>query len=155
MANPRTKAKIEARIRERAAYCIEFELSDPRSSFITVTRVEITNDLGSAQIFYTVFGTPGEKSRAAHMLEDANGFIRKQVGRVLKTRRIPRLTWIYDDSIEIAERMDESISSALQRDREINPSAHTELSKRGQDETDEVEREVEDFLEAREEEEGV
>ncbi len=155
MANPRTKAKIEARIRERAAYCIEFELSDPRSSFITVTRVEITNDLGSAQIFYTVFGTPGEKSRAAHMLEDANGFIRKQVGRVLKTRRIPRLTWIYDDSIEIAERMDESISSALQRDREINPSAHTELSKRGQDETDEVEREVEDFLEAREEDEGV
>ncbi len=129
MTNPRTRAKIEARIRERLAYCIEFELNDPRASFITITSVQISSDLSIAKVFYSVYGTDGEKSKAMHMLEDATGFIRKQVGRVLKTRRIPQLRWIYDDSVEVQEEVERAISSALQHDRDVNPEAHAELGK--------------------------
>ena len=43
MTNPRSKARIEARIQERVAYCVEFELADPRSTFITITRVEMSS----------------------------------------------------------------------------------------------------------------
>ena len=127
MANSRTKARIEARIRERVAYCVGFELNDPRATFITITKAEITSDLASAKVFYTVLGTSGDKTRTAHMLEDATGFIRKQLGRVLRTRRIPRLSWIYDDSIEFQENIEEAIARALHRDREINPEAHAEV----------------------------
>jgi len=152
VANPRTKAKIEKRILERAAYCIEFELNDPRATFITVTRVEISNDLSSARVFYSVYGTEGEKSRAKHMLEDATGFIRKQVGRVLRTHRIPRLTWIYDDSAEYAQHMDRAIGDALRHDREVNPEAHSELDlDRGEEGEDEmIDREYRDYLESQE-----
>src|SRR6185295_6855442 len=128
MVNPRSKARIEARIQERAAYCVEFELNDPRSTFITITRVEVSDDLSSAKIFYSVYGTEGDKSRTARMLEDASGFVRNKVGRVLKTRRIPALRWIYDDSIEETARMQATIREALEHDRTINPAAHSELS---------------------------
>jgi len=124
MTNPRTRARIEARIRERAAYCIEFELNDPRSTFITVTRVEVSPDLSVAKIYYSVLGDKSERSLAEHMLADASGFIRKQVGRVLRTRRIPRLAWFYDESIEIQEDMERRIAEALVRDRDVNPNAH-------------------------------
>ena len=49
MANPRSIARLEARIHERVAHCLEFEVSDPRSAFITVTKVELSTDLSIAR----------------------------------------------------------------------------------------------------------
>jgi len=154
MTNPRSKARIEARILERAAYCVEFELSDPRSAFITLTKVEVSNDLGHAKIYYSVLGTEGEKSRARHMLEDASGFIRRQVGRVLRTRRIPKLAWHYDDTQEFQEEMERKIQSALQKDRSVNPTAHSELPAAPTGDEADSEREYQEFLQAQEDEEG-
>jgi ribosome-binding factor A len=155
MTNPRSKARIEARIQERAAYCIAFELADPRASFITITRVEVTDDLLTARIFYSVLGTRGDRSRAEHMLESATGFIKKQVGRVLRTRRIPDLRWIYDDSAERAAELQHKIQEALEKDRAINPTAHAELPRpKGAQAEDDVEREYREFLQAQEDEEG-
>jgi ribosome-binding factor A len=157
MANSRAKARIEARIRERVAYCIEFELNDPRASFVTVTGVEVSPDLSIAKIQYSVYGTDGDRSKVAHMLEDATGFVRKQVGRVLRTRRIPKLRWFYDDSIELQANMEDAIASALDRDRAINPEAHGGDPEAPQEEpeADEhraVDDEYHDFLDAQEKE---
>lgn len=162
MANSRTKARIEARIRERVAYCFEFELNDPRASFTTVTKAEISSDLSVAKVFYTVFGADADKRKVALMLVDATGFIRKQLGRVLRTRRIPRLTWIYDDSVEIAESMNSAIARAIEQDRKINPDAHTDLApqeeafEEDEEEPEEeaIDREYLDYLRAREAKEG-
>src|SRR5262245_33788551 len=159
MLNARTKAKLEARIHERAAHCVEFELNDPRAAFITITRVELSTDLSSARVFYSVCGTQGDKRRAASMLADASGFIRKQLGRVLETRRLPQLGWIYDDSIERSAKLERVIAQALQHDREVNPAAHSERADAGALESDssaeeELDQEYTDFLEAQEEEDG-
>lgn len=154
MTNPRSKARIEARIHERVAYCVGFELNDPRASFITITKVEITDDLLTARISYSVLGTRGDRSRAEHMLESATGFIRKQVGRVLQTRRIPALQWLYDDSAERAAELQAKIQEALEKDRAINPTAHADLPRpKGAESADDVEREYREFLQAQEDEE--
>jgi ribosome-binding factor A len=153
MLNPRSKARIEARIQERVAHCVEFELNDPRATFITITRVEVSDDLSSAKVFYSVYGTEGDKTRTAHMLADAGGFVRKQVARVLKTRRVPALHWIYDDSIERAARMHQTIREALAKDRAVNPTAHPEIPPAAPEPApDELEREYLDFLQAQEDE---
>jgi len=120
VANPRTIARLQARIQERAAYCLEFELRDPRCAFITITRVELANDLSSGKIYYSVLGDEGERSKAAHMLASAAGFIQRQVARVLQLRRMPHLTWVYDDSLAEAARVDDLIRGALERDRRIH-----------------------------------
>jgi ribosome-binding factor A len=119
VANPRTIARLESRILERAAYCVEFELRDPRAGQITLTRVKLTSDLASGKIFYSVLGTEADKSKAAHMLASAAGFIQRKVARVLEMRRVPHLTWVFDDSIEEAARVDSAIRAALERDRRI------------------------------------
>ena len=48
MANPRTIAKLESRIHERVAHCLEFELADPRVGMITLTGVKLSPDLSLA-----------------------------------------------------------------------------------------------------------
>ncbi len=121
MANPRTIARLEARILERAAICLQSEVSDPRASFITVTRVKMSPDLSSGRIYYSVLGTEGDKSKAEHMLESASGFLQRQIGRVLQLRRMPHLKWTYDDSMERADGMSKLIREARDHDRQVNP----------------------------------
>ncbi|MEY2805764.1 MAG: ribosome-binding factor RbfA [Planctomycetota bacterium] len=123
MANERTMARLCARIQERAAHCLQFELNDPRATFITITRVEITSDLSLATLHWSVLGDEAERTKAQHLLEHASGFIQRQVGSVLSMRRIPRLRWQRDDSLEQAASLDALIKEARQRDRAINPSA--------------------------------
>ena len=122
MSNPRTIARLQERIRERAAYCLQFELADPRASFITITRVELSPDFSHAKIFYSVLGGESDKSKAEHMLQSAGGFIQRQVARVLDTRRVPHMKWIFDGSSEQAADMDRLIRDARARDRAINPA---------------------------------
>lgn len=121
MANPRTIARLEARIHERAAHCLQFEINDPRAGFITITRVELSSDLASGKVHYSVLGSEVERSKAAHMLQSASGYIQRQVARVLEMRRIPHLSWVYDDSVEKAADLDLLIREARARDRTINP----------------------------------
>lgn len=125
MAHPRTIARLEARILERAAHCVEFELSDPRSCFITVTRVELSADLSAGKIFYSVLGGTADRRKAERLLADASGYLQRLIGRALKVRRIPHLRWIYDDSIEYAAEMDRKIDAALSRDQAIHSSGAT------------------------------
>lgn len=126
MVHPRTIARLEARILERAAHCLEFEIRDPRAGLITITRVELANDVSSGVIFYSVLGDRAERSKTAHMLESAAGFIQRQVARVLDVRRMPHLKWVYDESIAHAAHMDEAIQGALERDREIREEGTAE-----------------------------
>ena len=126
MANPRTIARLESRILERAAICLQSELSDPRASFITVTRVKLSTDLSSGRIYYSVLGTEGDKSKAAHMLESAAGFLQRQIALAIQVRRMPHLKWTYDDSMEKASDMARLIREARERDRTINPHVDDE-----------------------------
>jgi ribosome-binding factor A len=158
MANPRTKAKLEARILERAATAVQFEIKDPRASFITVTRVELSTDLTSGKVYYSVLGGDGERSKAAHMLADAAGFLQRQIARVLHVRRMPHLRWMYDDSLEHAQHVEDLIREARARDREINPhvddadAAHEVEDLDDEDGFDELEDEDEDGDELEDEE---
>ncbi len=126
MANPRTIARLESRILERAAHCLQFELADPRASFITITRVKLSSDITSGKIYYSVLGGKADKSKAQHMLDHAAGFIQRQVSRVLEVRRMPRLSWIYDDSAEHADDIAKLIREARERDMAINPALRDE-----------------------------
>lgn len=123
MASPKTIARLEARIQRRAAHCLQFEVADPRSNFITITRVELSKDVSSAKIHYSVFGGESERSKAEHMLEQAAGFIQRQVARVLDTRTVPRMSWVYDSTIEDAANMDQLIRDARARDRRLREEA--------------------------------
>lgn len=119
MASERTIARLQAQIQRRVAHCLQFELADPRASFVTVVRVELNSDLSTAKVHYSVLGDEAEKSKAAQMLDHAKGFIRRQLGGVLRTKTLPELRWVYDDSVERTETFEELLERTKQRDREI------------------------------------
>lgn len=82
------------------------ELKDPAFGFITITKVRLTDDLRYAKIYYSVYGDAQKKVASAKALERANGHIRTELGRRLKIRFVPSLTFVFDDTIEYADHIE-------------------------------------------------
>ena len=104
-------------VKERASEVIVLELKDPRLGFVTVTRVKLARDLTQAVIFWSIIGSAGDRSKTAHALEDARGFIQSAVAKAMQTRVTPRLTIKFDPSLERAQKVHE-ILAQLRRERE-------------------------------------
>lgn len=136
MASQRTIERLQVQIQRRIAHCVQFELADPRASFVTILRVELNSDLSIAKVYYSVLGDASERSKSAGMLEHASGFVRRQVGRILKTKNIPSLRWLPDDEMSEAERMDDVIQSAMNRDRKIRAQEAKEARAAAKSETE-------------------
>lgn len=136
MASPKTIGRLQAQIQRRVAHCLQFEISDPRASFVTVTKVELSKDLSRAKVYYSVLGDEGDRSKTEHMLQGATGFVRRQLGRVLETRTIPALAWEYDPSAEEAANLSRLIAEARQRDAAIRGAAPEEVEPEEPDEAD-------------------
>lgn len=81
-------------------------LNDPRIGFVTITGVEVTDDLHLARIFFTVIGDAAAKKNTEAGLNSAARFIRHELGKVLKMRYTPDVLFKYDHSQEYGERID-------------------------------------------------
>ncbi|MDP9845837.1 30S ribosome-binding factor RbfA [Streptosporangium lutulentum] len=111
--------KIADRIQQIVAEMLERRIKDPRLGFVTVTDTRITNDLGEATVFYTVFGSEAERADSAAALESAKGLIRSEVGRQTGLRHTPTLTFTHDPLPDTARHLDDLLAEAKARDVEI------------------------------------
>jgi len=97
-------------LREEVSRIIREEVKDPRLGFVSLTEVEVAPDLRQATIFVSVMGTPEEQRGNLAALESAAGFIRHRVGRDLRLRHIPELTFRLDRSLERGARIFELLA---------------------------------------------
>ncbi|MEU4533460.1 30S ribosome-binding factor RbfA [Streptosporangium sp. NPDC023825] len=111
--------KIADRIQQIVAEMLERRIKDPRLGFVTVTDTRITNDLGEATVFYTVFGSEAERADSAAALESAKGLIRSEVGRQTGLRHTPTLTFTHDPLPDTARHLEDLLAEAKARDVEI------------------------------------
>ena len=84
------------------------EVKDSDIRFVTITGVDITNDLSYAKIYYTVLDRDKIDS-TAEALEKAAPFIRTKLAEEVNIRHTPELRFIYDKSIAYGEHIDQLI----------------------------------------------
>lgn len=93
------------------------ELKDPRlKAIISITRVEVTNDLSFARVYWSVLGGEGDRRTAERFLEGAASFIQGRVSKGLEIRTAPKLVFHFDDSIEKGVAVSKLIDEAMQAD---------------------------------------
>lgn len=78
------------------------ELKDPRvkDCFLSVVRVEVTNDLSYCTVYVSTMEGLDRTKEAVQGLKSAGGYIRRELGRGLKLRHVPELIFKATDSIE-------------------------------------------------------
>ena len=97
--------KVELQVKDEVSNIIVTRLKDPRVGFVTVTAVEMTADLKSAQILISVMGAQSQKTETISSLNDASKYIRAELNRRLKLRYSPSITFRLDDTIDRAMRI--------------------------------------------------
>ena len=92
------------------------EVKDPRVGNVTITAVEVAQDLATAKIFFVPFAGTHDPQQVAAGLTHAGGFLRGAVGRQLALRHAPRLTFVFDDTLDKAAHLTELIDRAVAAD---------------------------------------
>ena len=85
-------------------------VKDPRIEFVTITSVDLTKDLRIAKVYYTVMGTQEQIDGAGNALKKAVPFFRRELGKRLRARHVPDLTFLYDASLEYGNRIESILS---------------------------------------------
>jgi len=103
--NYRRAERLNSLMRDEISDIIRGTIKDPRIGFVTVTRVEVTDDLKFAKVYISVLGDEAEKEKSVEGLKNASGFIKRELKKRLYIRHIPELIFQYDGSIEYSDRM--------------------------------------------------
>src|SRR5215510_10741632 len=94
----RRAERLAEQIKEEVNLIIGGEVEDPRVESVTVTDAKLSPDLRNAKIYVSVLGTQDEIKDSLAALKHAGGFIRHQLGAVLRMKYIPELHFVYDDA---------------------------------------------------------
>jgi len=108
-------------IRHELADILLRKIKDPRVGFVTMTKVDLSDDLRHAKVFVSIMGDEARKKEAMKGLRSAAHFMRGELGRRLKMRSTPELMFILDESIERGDRMLDTLRHLDIKDEDEGP----------------------------------
>lgn len=101
--------RVAEEIRKEVATMLFGEIHDPRIGFVTITKVQVSKDLRHAKVYFSILGSDEEKEKTMEGLQSSSGYMRREIGKRLKLRYFPELTFKFDDSLEYASRIEKII----------------------------------------------
>lgn len=106
------------------AEIIRGEIKDPRiSPWTSVVAVEVAPDLKSCKAWISVLGDDEARQNTLQGLKSAEGYIRRQLARIINLRNTPDITFIADQSIEYGVNMSRRIDEVIALDEERGGAA--------------------------------
>ncbi len=100
--------RISDALIEQISYIIANEVKHKDINFVTITDVKVSNDLSYAKVYFTVLDE-SKKDITSKALKEASGFIRHELRERVEIRQIPELTFVYDDTIKEAQKIEDII----------------------------------------------
>lgn len=120
MPPPSRQTRVGEQIRIELSELLARDVHDPGIGFLTITHVKLSPDLQQARAFYTTIGDDKARQETRKALERATPFLRRQIGQRLRLRRVPELSFLFDESIEKQDRI-EKILQDLNAERAAAP----------------------------------
>ena len=109
--------RVNTLIRREISELIQHELRDPRlDEFIVVTEVDTSPDLKFAKVFVSCISGQQEEQKILGILNSAAGFLRTELSKTVRMRRVPELHFHWDNSIERGDRILRLIDEVTQKD---------------------------------------
>tara|TARA_B100000700_G_scaffold39805_1_gene40263 strand:- start:418 stop:765 length:348 start_codon:yes stop_codon:yes gene_type:complete len=106
--------KIADLLKREVSLILSKEVKDPRLQNINITAVKVTDDIGIAYIYYTVIGKSIKKSDSkieGSILLKLSGMIRSKLSKIIEIRRIPKIIFKFDESIEYSENIEKLLDN--------------------------------------------
>jgi ribosome-binding factor A len=125
-AYPRSR-RVAQQVQQALSELIRREVRDPRLGMVTLTDVQVSNDLSYAKVYFSVL--TGDVQQTQEILDAAAPILRGPLGRALHIRHSPELRFVHDELIERGARLSELIQKAVKEDE----ARHVEEPEQGGD----------------------
>ena len=102
---------------EEISKIISEEVKDKRIGFVTITSAKVTSDLSYAKVYFTTLGA--DIKEATKALNKASGFIKIELSKRIDIRKMPEIEFIYDESIEYGNKIEELIEEIHEKDNQF------------------------------------
>ena len=106
--------RLESLALRELAILLRTDAKNQKLSNITVTEVRITNDLSFMTIYYTFY--QGKVENYLKALNDCKGYLRSELARRVKARKMPELIFKYDEALEYGNHINEIINKINKND---------------------------------------
>lgn len=97
--------RVSHLLKEEVSDIIMNRVKDPRLGFLTVTDVDVTDDLKMARIYISILKEE-ERQATLDILNSAKPFIRSELGKRVRMKFIPSIEFRLDTSIQYGARID-------------------------------------------------
>ena len=108
--------RVGEQMKQEIMDIVNNKVKDPRIGFLTITEVQLTNDLYIATIYLTVLGNDKQIDDTFKGLEKAKGFIKSEIGSRMRLRNVPDLKFEYDESIDYGNKIEKMIQDLHKND---------------------------------------
>lgn len=88
---------------------VQNNVKDPKLGFVTISDVTVSNDLSHAKVYVSFLGKDERNEAGLKVLNKAKGYIRSELAKRVKVYKVPELSFVIDDSLKRAQRIDEII----------------------------------------------
>ncbi len=102
--------KVQELMKQEVSKMLLRDIKDPRIGFVTVTQVELTGDLREAKIYVSIMGSEKQITDSWHGLQSALGFIRREIGKRIRLRFTPAITFALDKSLDYSAHIQELLN---------------------------------------------
>lgn len=116
--------RIGEQMRRELAAAVGDVLDHPHATMLSFTDVRVTRDLAYAKVFVThVLDNAAERAELVQALNDRAGQFRHYLAKRLTIRKVPELTFYYDQSVEYGARMENLLEDLV---KDIDDAADSE-----------------------------
>jgi len=98
--------RVGDQILKCAAGLLMQKVKDPRVNGVTLTGVNISDDLKNAAIFFSMIGNEDDIRKAQAGLDSAKGYIKREIGLYVKLRNVPDIVFKHDPTLETGNRLE-------------------------------------------------
>jgi ribosome-binding factor A len=116
--------RIDDLVRQIVSEALLAKVQDPRIGIVTITGVRVSPEFDIARVYVSVLGDEAARLESLEGLRSAAPFLQSLLAKEIRVRRIPRLRFVYDDSIARSFRIDEAL-------RGLDPAEHADNGEEG------------------------
>lgn len=98
--------KVQEQIQHEISNMLLRDIKDPRIQAVTVTGVELTDDMSQAKVFVSLYGSAEKQQEAWNALNRAKGFLRTEIAKRIRLRFAPEILLEKDTSLEYGAHID-------------------------------------------------
>jgi len=128
--------RLNEQLKREITALLRTEVRDPRVAAVTVTEVEAARDLSYARIHVTSLGAKERREEILEGLRAATPYIRGELGRRLRVRRVPELDFRWDATLEHAQRIEQLIREVRAEPESAGPEGGEEGGRGGERDAD-------------------